>query len=302
MNVTQTFDNGPTAIHFRPWGLQVGENQPILVIPGILDTQSLTTKCFRYIGGMGGFSFVNYGGGRFDKERTLELIRELIRKQLDTGGSITIVGISLGGVLGLIAAADLINEGVSADRLKLIMIDSPWGADTMKELPSFARGIAARALPKLRGSNPGASWKRFIMRKLMKGPKPDEIEIPSQYAMTVIAGRVLDQPSWRTWVVDTADGAIKRQGFDLWLSQVGCLLNIKDEQDRAAQVAREADLRVGYVACLSPANVTVDQPRAYERCVEALPYVRVVTVHTPHAALLQYPESFRSAFESAMRS
>lgn len=176
------------------------------------------------------------------------------------------------------------------DWLETVVIDAPNGAPTMKELPKLLR-------PVVRSPVTGPLFGSAVM-KFLKGPKDDEIDVPSPELMLAIAGKVMAADEWRSYIKNTAmdnmSGFDGRQWWEWieWMMRVG----VGGDRDRSLERAAASlfGIKTTYIANTHPGNVTTTQPDA-GNWWHAFAGAEVVEVDAVHCGFLQQPQRFGDA-------
>lgn len=179
------------------------------------------------------------------------------------------------------------------DWLELIIIDSPTGVETMKDLPD----AVARLVPVKRISLPICS---IAMRLIVKPPRRGDIQVPGHELMRQLAGVDMTDDDWRTYVrvksiliAQEYTGSQLQEWVD-WMVQVGRDGSLK----RAATSLR--GIKSTYICCNSKElNTTVKQPRA-AKWWESYAGVTVTEIAAAHCGLLQMPETFNQVMSEAL--
>ncbi len=213
-----------------------------------------------------------------------------------TGNKVVLIGSSLGGVQVPFVLQELLNQRSYDDFrwLKVIMVDPPWGVQTM------IGAMCSKFVGKFLMSPLGVLVMPLSMIKVP--PKDEFIECPSDDVMFELAGFDMDEPTWRSRVKQLAIRGLTGYSGQLWLSQIRLMIEV--EQNGALAKACEV-LRffsVTLVRCDGPGNEVVRQPLAADLHKEAAPSIEIVGVAGVHCGYLQQPDLFRGVIHSVLEN
>lgn len=178
-------------------------------------------------------------------------------------------------------------------RTKVVLIDPPAGADTLKGLPG-------PAVPLLRLWSPPESFDgSWFGRKFMDGVESDRvdpayIDMPSPELRERIAGRPVSEEEWPDYVDEMSiQGISGHSGYQmLWMTKFMEKAPRTGVMWDAAQSMVNMDVTL--VACMSPGNVVIKQPLAANRWKRMLPSIKVVEADLVHPGALQYAAGFNA--------
>lgn len=232
-------------------------------------------------------------GPTYDHYEFVGTVALAISRMIDAGKVVNLVGASMGGMQIPFVVARLRMYDIDLTSFgKIVLIDAPNGAETMGEIPPSAVSIMASNTVRRVMYTRFGDW---VLDRMVKPPKSDEVDIPQADVRSWIAGRPVDESDWTMFVQRTARQQLKGWPGSLWIGQVQWMLAAgRGPLTRTANVLRALD--VTYVACSHPGNVTVKQPNA-ANWWESVAGVKVVTVDAVHCGFWQQPEPFAAALE-----
>ncbi len=224
-----------------------------------------------------------YAGNKFRANAEVKAAVESVGMAVEHADRVQLVGASFGGDLVPFVVQSLPDEVKS--RLKVIVVDAPAGASTLKALPSWSAGFMVSPFGRL--ATP--------IGLIRIPPKPDEITAPR-------SGRQLDGETWKRYVIQRARRELKGHSARQWRSQVA--LMIKMERDGSLAKACESlhGLDVTYMACVGKGNGVVAQPAAVQWWVTHVPGLKVMEVDATHCGFLQNLPEFAAAFRDILKS
>lgn len=285
----------------RPSQVYVRRNGPmnphctIIAAPGILVKDQYWTDPVRAMVSDGVAVHTLFSGpGAFDAQAVINGMVETAQYVHD--GPITLFGASLGGMLLPAAAHVMIKRGIDPHRLRMVMVDSPYGLDTMSQVPGFARPLVRRVLDDYIPSLATENWaNRHVMPRFAAPPKRDEITIPPVDVQVALAGRGMYSEAWKDWVRKRAKSDLLGNSFALWATQIAWMDAYvrHGSLERTVHTATRNGVDMHYVACTGH-NVTVRQPLAMQRWEEAArPVLYRHEVPATHCGYLQYWNEFQ---------
>ena len=254
-----------------------------LYIPGILarakesisglDDQSLGV--IDVLREQGDIYFVDYAKELFSAERTTNMVLRKLERLLRDYRDVTIVGVSMGGMIAHDALASV--DRNDRHRIRLILVDSPSGASSLGS-----------------GGNIFAPILRWLPIPIGRGMLLGSLSAPSAAPKDHEIQDGLDKEAVKRVAKQRLSGFRLR----VYLEQLRYMASFRLCPSNFAGLAG-----VRYIAC-TKGNVTVKQPRARDAWLAAAP--RSATLHyaveMPHAAFLQQPNLsmrvMRSAFEN----
>lgn len=253
----------------------------VVVLPGILSTPlEKVGPVLKTISKNADIAGIDYGTGEIDVDGIAANTANLIKDLADKKAEVTMMGISVGGLLVPFVMRYLaMMDGDPTKALKKnIIIDAPHGADTMIPLPAFARWVftkkAYRAL-----NGPVGDW---LLDHIVVPPKDENIEVPAD---------VKDPVAHKAAVKERALYELRGHEWSMYGSQNDLMAGLMPRLSILNTVPTT------YVACVSKKNDTVKQPLALERWLDEVPTMEVVKVDTAHAAFLEAPITWNEVMD-----
>ena len=275
----------------------------VILLPGILarpvEQYNPLGLALEAIGRPIGFSYAS--DARMNMPGLVELVRTQLSESL-ARGPVVLVGSSMGGMQIPFIIEDYRNKYTSAakdlEQLKIIIVDAPTGAETMKALPNFAAGLLASGAGRM---VLGSSLGDKLVAKMSEPPKDDEITIPSDDVMRrLTGGKLFSDADYKAWVKATAIEGLKGYSGLLWWSQMRWMINAGKSHQLDEAIASLHELDVTYLACTHPGNGVVAQPSAMDWWAARLPTMKRAEVYGTHCGYLQNQPEFAAAFRAIL--
>lgn len=240
---------------------------------------------------------LDYVGPHFNPTAVIREVANSIIASIHSGRRVHLFGTSVGGIIAAMAVATLRDRLLysSFGQISMTLVDSPSGAESLKQLPArLAPMVAMRfaALPLwLNRSVPDATFRRIFCNGM---PKNAPIEVPPG----------MNPELYRADVRSAAyDG---QQGFEptLALGQLAFMAGVGGPSGTLARACavladRGVSPRITYVACMGD-NEVVRQPLAMRFYVDHLPNMQVLPVYTGgHSNYAQSQCSWNAALQQA---
>jgi len=246
----------------------------VFVLPGILargPEQIADVK--NSIGGLGCISAQTYL--RWNPDKIAAEVAAKVKDSLESGENVTILGISIGGLL----TAKVVEKLSPSERrrVRVIIVDSPHGAETLMATSGPLRWFFTSGVYRCLGEFGGG----ILMSLFRQPPKDENIEVPrTEYDISAYQARVKR----------TAIERLKGHSWKMYGAQVAWMCEAP--KLRALRSVRE----LTYIACVGRKNDTVAQPLALNRWRAQLPNLQYVDVNTAHAAFLEASETWNEVF------
>lgn len=253
-------------------------NRVFILLPGILargnEQFEMLVPTFN---AHGSIDFRSYTGSGFNLNR----IAKLLARDVDTysrhGYDVTLVGASIGGLVGYSTLFRL--KVANASNVSLIMVDSPYGVTTMKAFPDRAafltRIFKGAPLPNIIGNR--------ILNMMRVGPKREFVDIPQG----------VDADLYFQLIDSKAFSGLSGHKFSTWWSQLVKMVNY-----RPRRLIQAYDIT--YVTCLGAANDVVDQPRAQALWQRSIPDLRLIEIEGAHCGFLQQSPRWVNLFADTL--
>lgn len=220
----------------------------------------------------------SYTGHSFNMERVASSVARDVDAYARQGLQVTIIGASLGGLVGYESLSKL-NVGCCSN-VKLIMVDTPHGVETMRALPSPAafvfRVFRGAPLPNFIGDR--------VLSMMRVGPKKEFVDTPQG----------VDGNSHYELVNQKALAGLSGHRFSTWWSQLVSMVAHRPQQP----VCEAFDIT--YVACLGAGNDVVAQPMSVRLWQETRPNLRVIEMEGAHCGFLQQSPRWISLFTETL--
>ena len=218
---------------------------------------------------------VTYTGTGFNFEDGPAIFMEGLKEHLD--GSliedfeVILVGASVGGLFAHHLARHIPNLR------DVVMIDTPFGAETLSQLPKT--GLVKPAL-KLASKAPNSIGNK-VLDLMAQGPKDHNIVVPAG------AG---NPESYKQWVSEVAMSRLRGNSWRLWVNQLRAML-----PDPPREVV---DTNYTYVSCVGKENDVVVQPLARNKWAEILPTsATFLEIEGPHCGFLEQRPRWEDTFQ-----
>lgn len=269
-----------------------GKNHAFLSVPGILAKEThvvplmptldqYDVSAFKYVGLRYFRDGVTYGGAA------------AVRFLLKNYNVVVLDGISHGGH-GVARIMDELGPSERA-RVDVVLHDVPWGAETLKQVPGFAK--------KLFLLTPGHAT-NFVLGWVPKlfalgGPKRETVWTPSLENMFQLTGRQMTPGEFFAWVAECAKQDLSGHSFAMWFSEIGDMVRggIEGLPMNGLLGARS----VTYIAYVDDKNnEVVRQTDAVDEFRSRLPRMRVIERHGTHAGFRDDVDGNQSAMAEAL--
>lgn len=234
---------------------------------------------------------LDYFGPVFNPTNVIHEVAHTVRSAVKNNWLVHLFGTSLGGIVAAMAVATMPPE--LSKHVSITMVDSPSGADSLKQLPKLAAPAVVRTMknpPAWMDSRPGnAVFKRVFCGGM---PVTASIEIPEGFDPAMYRTDVL-QAAWRG-----------QQGFSprLAFSELAFMASLGGGDGPLAQACKQlrnngVDRRITYIACMGD-NQVVRQPLAMRDYADWLPNMMAVSAYTAdHADYAQSAVTWRRLLE-----
>jgi pimeloyl-ACP methyl ester carboxylesterase len=256
------------------------QREAIIVLPGILAYAEVQTayvteplKRDRDV------YYVNFVARYWDEDAIGNEIIRHIKDGMSDYDHITIFGVSVGGQLCTVLAEKLLKANISGDRMKIDIVEAPFGADTLKTMPKFLRPLFRSR----RGSKIAAGLGNHIGALLIKAIfghyDAKNVEYPDEAFGQKVA--------YDKAILKECQRGLSGHKWTLLVGQLHYMAN------PPASISALRQFPVTYVACISKRNGVVVQPLARKRWRKALPNAEFARVRTDHAAFLKEAPTWR---------
>lgn len=233
----------------------------------------------------------DYSTGDFKPEQLAAAIADSVRTeyaQLDGGGKITLVGLSLGASLAVLVARNLQQQGLVAE---IIMIDPPFGADTMKAAPNWLAPVAHWVLAALALLTPSA----FSFGKAAT-PSDEQLWLPNEADRQLIFGVNTEDDYRRLARQADLDNQVGHS-FRTWFAQMAWLTG-----DATKVELGDLQGSLSYIMADSSHNTVVRSTLAHSRWSRlALGRLRMVQVDAEHCATLRHQPEYAWALRILLK-
>lgn len=225
---------------------------------------------------------VDFVGSCLNAEAMAEIVARYVNVALRASQRVHIVGVSLGGVF-----APLIVQRVTASKenLRVTIVDSPAGVETLSAIPPFAGSVARWLFNHLRpGPVTNKLYGNRVIGLMSVPPKRENIEVP--------AGENLER--YQDAVIAKAKASLSGHTFSMWWSQLAFMSKNDVPYEALADVSD-----VTYMWCglgEENANDVVRQTQAVLRWTEHLPALESLRVESTHAGFLEKQPTWLKAF------
>lgn len=218
---------------------------------------------------------------------------------LHRGQKIDLVGESMGGM----KIPFLVDSLSPADRArlgKIIIVDAPTGAETMKALPNwFAPALASGLVAWGMAGRIGDA----LVAKMTDPPKLDEITTPDRQTAEMIMQRYGSIHTYDEWSEFVAEESIRGlSGFSgrMWQSWLAWMIQVGRDHSLEKACMSLAGLDVTYVACVHPGNSVVAQPSAANWWRTRVPGIKEHAVSATHSGFLQNQPELAAAIRKIL--
>lgn len=229
---------------------------------------------------------VNDQTPRYDLDGLVTFVRSVLTHALPKDAERNLVGASMGGM-----QIPFIVEGLSPSQRrmlgKIVLVDAPTGAATMKEMPTQLAGLVESPL--------GAPIMALINQFMLKPPKDREIDLPSDWQERQLHDPTFTEQSWREQVKLRAMANMRGFSGRIYHNWTSWMIRVGRDGSLARAAHSLRGLDVTYLACTSLGNGTVRQPDAYDWWEEHTD-AKVVEVDAVHCGFLQQQAKFEEAF------
>jgi len=236
-------------------------------------------------------------GNSYDHAEMCESVLWLIDWAVVSRTPVTLLGASMGGmeIPFVIEAWRARHPGQAPTWLRrVIMVDAPNGAATMKELPNWA---APLLISRPTGALLSSGFGDWVVNKMTKPPRPEEVAYPSKPTMRRVIGSVLTKHEWQEYVQQQAREGLSGYSGSLWWSWLHWMVSVGNDGSYARACGALRGTETWYLPCTHEGNVTVDQPAAYEWHAAHIDGLKKYAVHAVHCGFLQQPDAFMEAFD-----
>jgi pimeloyl-ACP methyl ester carboxylesterase len=262
-------------------------NHDIYCLSGILQwPEDQFRPLLEVISKVGVFCPVHYRGDHFHLETTMESTVLDIFTSLNSGRRVTLIGASFGGmVIPWLLQRLRDGFGIDPSRVRVIIVDAPTGAETMKELPTWAAPLVSWLTQFRLSPQINAGLGAFVLSKMVKGPRSENIAVPED---------VEDEAAYKQSVINEALTGLMGHKFTMYWSQLGWMSG-RGGRELPYHILDGIDAT--YVACIGP-NETVRQPLAVDAW-QAHVY-SIVEMDTAHCAFLEQKPAFVELFRELL--
>ncbi len=219
---------------------------------------------------------VSYLGDEWLPESIAYSVAKTIKEVASNSERFTIIGISVGVYL-----APLIVDYLPSDlrkRTDVIVIDGPYGPDTLIPVPSWTHQLIRAGVM----SWPGNRFGKIILNKSLRLPKRENIETDPELTFSKAM-------EYKDTVI--ADARLFLSGHS-WLLYAGQVRYMVENEPCVILLARY-NVHTVYVACLSAKNDTVKQPLAEARWRRMLLGMTSYEVDSAHASFLEASRTWK---------
>lgn len=269
-----------------------GHNTAMFVLPGWLGwSKGQHERLLPVLSRSANVFGLDYVGPRFDAASVIREVAETVNASVHHGWVVHLFGTSLGGIVAAMAVAKLGDRlsPTQFEQIHITMVDSPSGADSLKQLPAWA------TQPVLRWLTDPPAWLDsrpvdYAFQRAFCGGMPEDapIEFPAD----------ADKAWYRTDALEAAWRG--QQGFKprLALSELAFMTGVGGLSGGLARACntlynRGIAARTTYIACMGD-NQVVRQPLARDFYARHLRVARMVNVRTfDHADYLQSAPSWQ---------
>lgn len=234
------------------------------------------------------------GHGAFDALEIAHEVAAKVKLVLEAGRPAVLVGASLGGMLIPFIVSELRQLVPKAllDLLRCVIIDSPFGAETM-----IAAGCSTFAGRVIR-SPVGQLLRPLASIKV--GPKDQYIEVPDADMMREIAGIAMSDAEWRAYVKRRAIQELSGHSSKQWLEQLRWMTRVSHDGSLRRACLAMKGVDTSYLACVGPGNDVVKQPLASELWATSTPGLKMYSANAVHCGFVQQAPTFRRAVAAAL--
>lgn len=276
------------------WGGDNYQGGTAIVLPGIqsyaewqaLGLRPALEEKFRHVVGF------DYNVGPFRPRRLAKDIAELVAYWQRNSGSVTLIGMSIGAPMSVLVVDALRTMGlddVATDpsKFRIIMVDPPFGASTMRAIPDWLKPVARPLFTALSWVVPSG----VTMDGQVQVPRDDQLMVPDAADIAKM---------FRDVIVTNAADIANQKGHSLrtWFRQLAWLTG------GATTVPFDGMRRVSVdlIVALSNLNTVVDSSLALVEWQKRISFGRVQVVRAEHCATLRaqprYARAFRALFKN----
>lgn len=240
----------------------------------------------------------DYNVGSFEPRRLAREIAARVANMQSTYGFVTLVGMSIGAPMSVLVVDAMREMGLDdvvadPDKFRVVMVDPPFGASTMKAIPASIRRVAPALFAAASLVVPSGA----TMDKQVKVPSRAQLALPPSArdigAMFPKAATIDDY-----WRLATAADVENQMGHSLrtWLQQLAWLTG------GATRVPFKTmrGVRTDLLLADSDRNTVVDSRAAFESWVERVRFHRVFRVDAEHCATLRDQPVYARAFRDLL--
>lgn len=232
----------------------------------------------------------DYSIGRFKPEQLAQDMFKSIMRWVPWAPNlkVTLVGFSLGAGMAVLLADKLRTQGV---RLHVILVDPPFGADTMKAVPTWLAPVAGPFFKLVSWLTPAT-----LSFSKPESPADEQLQLPRESDMKFM----FPGKSPRHYRKMAREADVENQvghWYRTWFAQLAWLVGGATKLPFTAL----SDVTVDYIAADSPRNTVVDSKLAYLEWWRRVEFRVVCEVDAEHCATLreqpEYARAFRRLFE-----
>lgn len=252
-------------------------NKVFVLIPGILArSEQQFEPLFQTFLKYGSVDALSYVGHGFNLDQVARSVAKVVDEHIKNGKNVVLVGASLGGLvanhsLSYVIYANPLN-------LEIIMIDSPYGVETMKAFPE--------KLAFLTKLYPGAPIPNVIGNRLLESmqelPKREYVDFP----------KGVNPESYYKNISKEAKRYLSHHNFSSWWRQLVAMVNVKP--------SRHPKYVITYIVSVGDANDVVSQPLASKRWKSLYPNMTVFKLSSAHCGFLQQKLRWETMFNTIL--
>jgi len=221
---------------------------------------------------------IEYGGLRYDRERSAEWIAEFAERLLTEYDEVVYNGISHGGQHALYV--NLWLKGIGKKFSRVILHDAPYGVSTMKTVPKIIVGLFRFTA----GASTNVVYKPVVKLLTMMLPKRENVTVPSSKNLQMLLGRTdMSADEYFKWVKQSAKRNLSGHKFSMFYSETADMIAAGKEV--FPQGAFDG-VPVVYIRYLEK-NDTVVQPLASNIYLEGVPGLRVLDIVGTHGGFTE---------------
>lgn len=263
----------PSSIIQTYWR-QGPRNKVFILIPGILSRgeeqfEPLFQTFLKY-GSLDVFSYVGHG---FNLDQISRSVAKLIDQHIKNNKKVVLVGASLGGIVANHSLSYVINANPL--NLELIMIDTPFGVETMKAFPdrlAFLTSIYPGApIPNVFGDR--------LLNSMQDLPKKQYVDTPED----------VDSDAYYQEISEKAYHYLSNHRFSTWWRQLVVMVKHRP--------TKHSEYVMTYIRSDGQANDIVSQPLASKRWKSFYPNMTIFTLSSAHCGFLQQKSRWVRMFD-----